>query len=141
VKLTVYKTLKKQVKPAATVELTETGIEILSTEKMLPTIILQTLKTPQVVRVIGKGKVTHRKPETVWEHIKSGLKNKLHFPYWVGPKNQVIEDPAEKINIGTLEIEKVMGQDHKDVDTQLRAVDNSHGLGINKSPAELGVST
>ncbi len=140
-KLTVYKTLKKQVKPAASVELTEAGIEILATEKLIPTIILQALKNPQVVRIVESGKVTHRKPESVWEHINSGLRNKLHFPYWIGPKNKDLVDPKEKINVGTLEIEKVMGQDHKDVDTQLRAVDNSHGLGINKSPTELGVAT
>lgn len=140
-KLTIYKTLKTQVKPAATVELTEAGVEILATEKLIPTIILQTLKNPQVVRVVEDGKVIHRKPESVWEHIKNGLMNKLHAPYWIGPKNRDLVDPREKINIGTLEIEKVMGQDHKDVDTQLRAVDNMHGLGINKSLTELGVST
>lgn len=140
-KLTIYKTLKKQVKTAATVELTEAGIEILANEKMIPAIILLTIKSPQIVRVVGEGKVTHRKPTTVWEHIESGLRNKLHAPYWVGPSVKDVENPTEKVLIGTLEVEKVMGQNHKDVDTQLRAVDNTHGLGVNKSPAQLGVAT
>jgi hypothetical protein len=134
-KLIVYKTLKTQVKPAASVEWTEKGVEIRANEKMIVAIILQAIKSPQVVRVRGGNRVVHKKPATVGEHIQSALKNKLHFPYWVGPAKKTVENVSETVSLGTLDIEKVMGQDHKDVDTQLRAVDNTHGLGIKKSPA------
>ena len=108
-KLTVYKSMQMgTAKPIANVDHEAGEITISADEKDILEIIKAVLKIPSMIREKLEGRVRKRKPATVEEHIFHAIRNRLHSPYWVGPKNMTLELPKYQEKMGILEIEALL---------------------------------
>ncbi len=110
-KLTVYKSMQMgTAKPVANIDYEAGEITICADEKNILGIIKVVLKIPSMIREKLKDRVRTRKPETVDEHIYHAIRNRLHSPYWIGPKHMVLETPKYQEKIGILEIEALLAR-------------------------------
>jgi hypothetical protein len=83
-------------------------ITISADEKTILGIIKAVLKIPSMIRERLEGRVRKRKAATVEEHIFHAIRNRIHSPYWVGPKNMTLELPKYQEKMGILEIEALL---------------------------------
>lgn len=108
-KLTVYKSMQLgTAKPVANIEYDAKEITISADEKNILGIIKAVLKIPSMVRERLEGRVRKRRPKTIDEHIFHAIRNRLHNPYWIGPKNMDLDLPKYQEKMGVLEIEALL---------------------------------
>ena len=121
--LTVYKSMKRGIKIAATVEIEPKGLTIRANEKMVMKIMRDNILRDQTIKIQRGRRVKFRKPATVEEHVKAALRNGLHAPYWLGPATP-IENGQYKEVLGVLEVEKLLQREDNRLDTEQAAADN-----------------
>ena len=83
-------------------------LRLIADEKFILNIIKKIIHLPAQVKIRQDKKVFKRKPLNVKEHLYHSLRNKLHSPYWVGPKNMILEAPKYKEKMGVVDIEEII---------------------------------
>lgn len=107
--LTIYKSSHaKEPKIIGSISTKPNEVRISTNDKQLMRIIDNSLKTPVKIKIRGRRKIIKRKPDSMDEHIRASLKQRLHDPYWIGPKKVEIKDPKYDKVLGSLVLEKAM---------------------------------
>ncbi len=107
--LTIYKSFHaKEPKIIGSISTRPNEVKIATNDKQLMGIIETSLKTPARIKIRGRRKIIKRKPESMDEHVRAALKQRLHDPYWIGPKKIEIQNPKYYNVLGSLALEKAM---------------------------------